>query len=195
MGGVRTIQSGRQFVPIVVLMCAACSGATPPAGSSSSTSDLLRETEMAGFTLTSPSFNEGGQIPVKHTCDGENLSPALAWEGAPQGTVSFALIVDDPDARGFIHWVAFDIRGGSSGSLPEGVRPADTPPQGRSDFGQRGYGGPCPPSGTHRYRFTLWALSARLNLSGTPSAAEVRTATTNLILAQTTLTATYTRQR
>jgi Raf kinase inhibitor-like YbhB/YbcL family protein len=195
MGGIRTSQGGRQLVLIVVLMCAACSGATTPTASSSSTSDLLRETEMAGFTLTSPSFSEGGQIPVKHACDGENLSPALAWEGAPQGTVSFALIVDDPDARGFIHWVAFDIRGGSSGSLPEGVRPVDTPPQGRNDMGQKGYTGPCPPSGTHRYRLTLWALSSRLNLSGTPSAAEVRTATTTLTLAQTTLTATYTRQR
>lgn len=150
---------------------------------------------MAGFTLTSPSFSEGGQIPARHSCDGEDLSPALAWQGAPQGTVSFALIVDDPDARGFIHWVVFDIRGGPAGSLPEDVRPADPPTQGRNDFGQKGYGGPCPPSGTHRYRFTLWALSGRLNLSGTPSAAEVRTAATNLILGQTTLTSTYTRRR
>jgi Raf kinase inhibitor-like YbhB/YbcL family protein len=108
--------------------------------------------------------------------------------------VSFALVVDDPDARGFVHWVVFDIRGGSSGSLPEGVRPADAPPQGRNDMGQKGYTGPCPPSGTHRYRFTLWALSGRLYLNGNPSAAEVRTAANNLILGQTTMTATYTRR-
>jgi Raf kinase inhibitor-like YbhB/YbcL family protein len=149
---------------------------------------------MAGFELSSPSFADGGAIPVKHTCDGENLSPELAWQDAPQGTVSFALIIDDPDARGFVHWVAFDIRGGSSGSLAEGLRPADAPSQGRNDMGHKGYTGPCPPSGTHRYRFTLWALSGRLNLNGTPSAAEVRTAANNLILGQTTLTATYTRR-
>lgn len=150
---------------------------------------------MAGFTLTSRNFADAGEIPVKYSCDGENVSPALSWEGAPQGTVSLALVVDDPDARNFVHWVVFDMRGGASGSLPEGVRAVDPPPQGRNDFGQKGYGGPCPPSGTHRYRFTLWALSARLNLSGTPSAAEVRTAANNLILGQTTLSGTYTRRR
>jgi Raf kinase inhibitor-like YbhB/YbcL family protein len=149
---------------------------------------------MAGFVLTSPSFDEGGAIPVRHSCDGANVSPALAWQEAPQGTVSFALIVDDPDARGFIHWVVFDIAGGSGGSLPEGLRPSDAPSQGRNDFGRAGYGGPCPPSGAHHYRFTLWALKSRLGLSGTPSAAEVRTALTTKILAQTTLSGTYTRQ-
>lgn len=150
---------------------------------------------MAGFVLSSPSFAEGGTIPVRNSCDGADLSPALAWQGAPQGTVSFALIVDDPDARGFIHWVVFDLPGGSGGSLPEGVGPAGGPMQGRNDFGRTGYGGPCPPSGTHHYRFTLWALSSRLGLSGNPSAAQVRTALTTKILGQTTLTATYTRQR
>jgi hypothetical protein len=150
---------------------------------------------MAGFVLSSPSFADGGAIPMRQSCDGADLSPALTWQGAPQGTVSFALIVDDPDARGFIHWVIFDIPGGSGGSLPEGVKPANTLPQGRNDFGQTGYGGPCPPSGTHHYRFTLLALSSRLGLSGTPSAAQVRTALTTKILGQTTLTATYTRQK
>jgi hypothetical protein len=148
---------------------------------------------MAGFVLTSPSFEAGGAIPVRHSCDDTDVSPALAWQGAPHGTVSFALIVDDPDARGFIHWAVYDIPGGSGGSLPEGVTPT-APPQGRNDFGRAGYGGPCPPAGTHHYRFTLWALSSRLNLSGTPSAAQVRTALTTRILAQTTLIGTYTRQ-
>jgi Raf kinase inhibitor-like YbhB/YbcL family protein len=149
---------------------------------------------MAGLVLTSPSFDEGGAIPVRHSCDGGDVSPALDWEGAPQGTVSFALILDDPDARGFIHWVVYNIPGGSTGSLREGMHPNDSPLQGRNDFGKTGYGGPCPPSGTHHYRFTLWALSSRLNLTNTPSAAEVRTALTIRILAQTTLIGTYTRQ-
>ena len=131
---------------------------------------------MAGFVLTSPSFDEGGAIPIRHTCDGADVSPALNWEGAPQGTVSLALILDDPDANGFIHWVVVDIPGGASGSLTEGLT------------------GTCPPGGTHHYRFTLWALSARLNLSGTPTAAQVRTAFSTRILGQTTLTGTYTRK-
>ena len=149
---------------------------------------------MAGLVLTSPSFDEGGAIPIRHTCDGSDISPALEWEGAPQGTVSFALILDDPDAAGFIHWVVVDMPGGSSGALVEGLKGTDPMLQGRNDFGRTGYGGPCPPSGTHHYRFTLWALSSRLNLSGNPSAAEVQTALSTRILARTTLNGTYTRQ-
>lgn len=156
--------------------------------------DATMETAMAGFVLSSPSFAEGGAIPARHSCDGADVSPALAWQGAPQGTVSLALIVDDPDARGFIHWVIYDIPGASAGSLAEGLTPTAVAPQGRNDFGRAGYGGPCPPSGTHHYRFTLWALSSRLSLSGTPSGAQVRTALTTKILAQTYLTGTYTRQ-
>ena len=150
---------------------------------------------MAGFVLSSPSFAEGGAIPARHTCDSADLSPALTWEGAPRGTVAFALIVDDPDARGFVHWVIFDLPGGSGGSLAEGLAPTAVAPQGRNDFGRAGYGGPCPPSGTHHYRFTLWALSSRLGLTGTPSGATVRTTLTTKILAQTYLTGTYTRQK
>jgi Raf kinase inhibitor-like YbhB/YbcL family protein len=148
---------------------------------------------MAGFVLTSPSFAEGGAIPVKFACDGSDVSPALAWSGAPAGTAAFALIVDDPDASGWVHWIVFDLPGGTSGSLPEAVT-SSLPSQGFTSFGRTGYGGPCPPSGTHHYRFTLWALKSRLGLSGTPSAAEVRTALTTKILSQTTLTGTYTRR-
>jgi Raf kinase inhibitor-like YbhB/YbcL family protein len=193
MGALRLLGRRGKLALLATLMFAACSSAAP--SEAQTPPDTSRETDMAGFVLTSPSFGEGAAIPVKHACDGEDVSPALAWLGAPQGTVSFSLIVDDPDARGFIHWVVFDIRGGSTGSLPEDVRSMDAPPQGRNDFGNKGYGGPCPPGGTHRYRFTIYALSGRLNLAGTPSAAEVRTAASKLVLAQTTLTATYTRQR
>ena len=149
---------------------------------------------MAGFVLTSPSFAEGGAIPVKFACDGSDLSPALAWSGAPADTAAFALIVDDPDASGWVHWVVFDLPGGTSGSLPEGVT-ASLPSQGSTSFGRTGYGGPCPPSGTHHYLFTLYALSAPLGLTGTPTAAEVRSAVPSKLLAQTTLTGLYTRQR
>jgi Raf kinase inhibitor-like YbhB/YbcL family protein len=149
---------------------------------------------MARFVLRSPSFAEGEAIPVMHTCDGEDLSPALAWEGAPAGIQAFALIVEDPDARGFVHWVAYDIPGARAGELPQGVAPAALP-QGRTDFGRSGYGGPCPPSGTHHYRFTLYALSGKLPVTGSPSAADVRRAMAGLVLGETTLTGTYTRRR
>lgn len=148
---------------------------------------------MPGFTLSSPGFAEGGAIPVKHSCDGQSISPALAWQGQPTGTVAFALIVEDPDANGFVHWVAYNIVG--SGGLLEGVTPSGPPPQGRNGTGQTGWAGPCPPSGTHHYRFTLYALSQPLALTGAPTAAEVRAAVAaGVLLGQTTLTGTYTRQ-
>jgi Raf kinase inhibitor-like YbhB/YbcL family protein len=176
----------------LALASAACSGGavtTAPASQS------VEETDMAGFELKSPSFVEGGPIPIKYSCDGQDVSPALVWEGAPASTAALALIVDDPDARGFIHWVAYNIAGGPSGGLAEGAGSAVLPPQGRNDFGRSGWGGPCPPGGTHRYRFTLYALSAPLTLSGTPSASEVRGALARVLLGHTTLTATYTRRK
>ena len=150
---------------------------------------------MAGFVLTSPSFDEGGAIPSRHTCDGDDVSPELNWEGAPRGTVALALVVDDPDARNFTYWVVYDIPGSQSGTLREGMHANDVPPQGRTDFGRNGWGGPCPPSGIHHYRFTLWALSSRIGLSGTPSAGDVLNAVATRTLDRTTLTGTYTRQR
>jgi len=176
----------------LVLLCAACSGsAVAPAPASQSG----EEPDMAGFVLESPSFVEGGPIPIRHSCDGQDVSPALVWEGAPASTAALALIVDDPDARGFIHWVVYNIAGGPTGGLPEGAGSAVVPPQGRNDFGRAGWGGPCPPSGTHRYRFTLYALSVPLTLSGTPSAGDVRGALARVLLGHTTLTGTYTRRR
>ena len=148
------------------------------------------------FVLTSPSFGEGGVIPIKHSCDGSDVSPALNWDEPPTGTTVFALIVDDPDAHGFVHWVAYNIAGGPGGGLAEGIPPAGPPLQGRNDFGRTGWGGPCPPSGTHRYRFTLYALSQPIAVRGNPSAADLRAAmTTGVLLGQTTLNATYTRRR
>jgi Raf kinase inhibitor-like YbhB/YbcL family protein len=110
------------------------------------------------FRLTSPAFADGADVPVRHTCDGTDLSPRLTWTGAPTGTRSFALIVDDPDApRGtFTHWVVYDI----PSDVTEFGEGATLAKQGRNSFGGMGYGGPCPPPGDnpHRYRFTLYAL-------------------------------------
>jgi Raf kinase inhibitor-like YbhB/YbcL family protein len=114
--------------------------------------------------LTSSAFKHEGDIPVQHTCDGEDISPALEWSDVPEETVSLALLCDDPDApRGtWSHWVLFHIPADVV-RLPEGVDKVERLPwggvQGRNDFGRIGYGGPCPPRGpAHRYFFRLFAL-------------------------------------
>lgn len=149
----------------------------------------------APFTLTSTAFVDGGAIPSANTCDGADTSPPLSWTGVPAGTATFALIVDDPDAGGFIHWVLFDL-GGAATSLGAAIPVlADgNPPQGRNSFGRVGYGGPCPPSGTHHYRFRLLALATRLSLSGGPTAGQVQAAASGHILGEAVLTGTYRRR-
>lgn len=152
---------------------------------------MLSETP---FELHSPGFTDGRTIPRKYTCEGPDVSPALAWSGAPSGTEAFALIVEDPDAADFVHWVAFNLTASATGGLAEAVSESpDAPPQGRNDFGKIGYGGPCPPSGTHRYVFQLYALSAPLELPGIPSAAQVRRAAEGKVLGQAKLTGSYKR--
>lgn len=115
------------------------------------------------FQLTSPAFREGSMIPDKYSKKGGNISPPLAWQEAPEGTKTFALIVDDPDAPSgaFVHWLLYGIPADTA-ELPEGILStdalADGSRQGRNGFGDIGYGGPQPPSGTHRYFFHLYAL-------------------------------------
>jgi len=146
---------------------------------------------MAPFRLTSTAFTEGGAIPPRYTCDGQDLSPPLAWTGIPAGTVALALIVDDPDANGWVHWVAFDIPA-SATSLAEGA--SGTLREGLTTWRSAGWRGPCPPSGTHRYVFRLWALDAPLGLAGAPSADQVRSAIKTRSLGTTVLTGTYRRR-
>lgn len=151
---------------------------------------------MSAFRLTSTAFADGGSIPARFTCDGEDISPDLAWSGAPAGTVAFVLLVDDPDARGFVHWIVHDLPGSEAGELAAGASSSpDAPPQGTNGFGKVGWGGPCPPSGSHRYRFELTALAAPLGLAGTPDAAALRVALTRArVLGSTTLEGTYARR-
>jgi Raf kinase inhibitor-like YbhB/YbcL family protein len=148
------------------------------------------------FELTSPAFAAGAAIPSKFTCDGENVSPPLEWSDAPDDTAAMALIVDDPDARDFVHWVVVDMTGSQSGGLAEGISSSpDAPSQGMNDFRKVGWGGPCPPSGTHRYRFTLYALDQPLGIAATPSADDVRAAMQGHVLGDAELEASYTRTR
>jgi len=123
------------------------------------------------FTLKSPDFASGTDIPKQFTCSGEDRSPALEWSGSPEGTKSFALIADDPDAPvgTWVHWVLFNIPG-SSYALRAGIEKkeqlADGTRQGVNDFHKIGYSGPCPPQGnTHRYFFKLYALNDQLALA------------------------------
>lgn len=132
--------------------------------------------------LTSSSFPSEGNIPIQFTCEGKDISPELTWKNAPSGTKSFALIVHDPDAPvagGFTHWVAYNLPGNMTSIAQDAPRTKDLPGggiQGKNDFGQIGYGGPCPPSGTHRYYFYLYALDTELNLHPGANKAELEKA-------------------
>lgn len=152
------------------------------------------------FTLTSSAFADGNFIPSRYTCDGPDLSPPLAWEDLPPGTRSLALICDDPDApaKVWVHWVVYNLPASLRG-LPEGVPPDPELPQGgrqgRNDFGRLGYGGPCPPSGTHRYFFRLYALDEVLDLAPGATKGDLVRKMTGHILAETALVGRYARRR
>ncbi|MGZ4427854.1 MAG: YbhB/YbcL family Raf kinase inhibitor-like protein [Nocardioidaceae bacterium] len=147
----------------------------------------------AGIRVTSPAFPAGGRVPVRFTCDGAQISPPLAWRGVPHRARALALVVDDPDAPGgtFIHWVVLDIpvsvHGVGAGHVPRGGV------QARSSAGHAAYTGPCPPGGTHHYRFTVYALSARTGLRQGAATGAALTAIAHAAVAQGRLGATYRR--
>lgn len=143
------------------------------------------------FTITSSAFNEGASIPTEYTCDGANIAVPLAWSGVPEGTKEMALVMDDPDARGYVHWVVVGIPPTASGLGGGAPLPAGAQDGRRS--GGVGYTGPCPPSGTHHYVFTLYALSSTPAWATTPAAADVREAAAGVTLASATLSGTYKR--
>ena len=162
-------------------------------------SSAMEEDAIMTIGLSSTAFKEGDKIPVKYTCDGQDISPALIWDEPPQPTESLVLIVDDPDAPGgvFTHWVLFNIpvniyQFGEDVPAQEQLESGAL--QGKNDFGRIGYRGPCPPSGrSHRYRFTIYALDQRLNLKADVSKKQVMDAMQGHILAQGQLTGTYQR--
>ncbi len=148
--------------------------------------------------ITSSAFSEGGMIPRQYSCDGADVSPDLTWEGVPGGTVSLALICDDPDAPmgNWVHWVQYNIPPGEA-CLPAEIAPDATLSNGAlhgtNDFHRLGYGGPCPPGGTHRYYFKLYALDAELSLEAGAKKAQVEAAMEGHILAQAQLMGKYKR--
>lgn len=153
--------------------------------------DGLREDQEAvNMFISSSVFDNGSQIPVRYTCDGENINPPLEFGNIPEGTESLVLIIDDPDAPSgsFTHWVVWDIPPVSR--IDENSVPGTV---GMNGFGQAAYGGPCPSSGTHHYQFMVFALDTELNLTGRVSADQVEESMQDHILAQGLLTGRYGR--
>ena len=162
----------------------------------------LRGEEAMTLTLKSDAFEDGAAIPSRYTCQGEDVSPPLTWEGIPDTARSLVLIVDDPDAPDpqapemtWVHWVLFnippDIR-----RLPENIAPSDLPPgtgQGLNNWKRTGYGGPCPPVGRHRYFHKLYALDTVLEGLHTPTKAKVEAAMAGHVIAGAELVGTYSK--
>ncbi len=205
------------LVALFAVGCARCTGTQAPADSmpndSASSGDstgandsgahdaAAPDAATAALTVTSSAFAEGASIPPAHAnlncgAGAANTSPALAWTGAPAGTRSFALIMDDPDAPGgtFTHWIAWNLPA-STTMLPAGVTTTISSfVQGRNDFGEGGYGGPCPPAptGEHRYVFRVYALSVEsLSIPPNSSVAALRAALEGVVLAEGSLTGRY----
>ena len=152
------------------------------------------------FSLSTRAFSSGGDVPVKYTCQGEDVSPALSWSEAPKHTQSFALLVSDPDAPSgdFTHWVLFDVPA-SARQLPESVPASEQLPdgsrQGVNGFRRTGYGGPCPPAGKpHRYYFRLYALDKKLDLPPGATRDAVESAIQGHVLAPAELMGRYQRK-
>jgi hypothetical protein len=164
---------------------------------------LITINAMAGgnkmaLKITSSTFTEGGRIPKQYTCDGADISPDLSWAGVPESTKSLVLICDDPDAPmgTWVHWVLFNIPPGESAlpaKTPSNANLSNGAKHGTNDFRRLGYGGPCPPGGTHRYYFKLYALDIELNLDSGATKSKVEEAMRGHILAEGQLMGKYQR--
>jgi len=173
----------------VLLLLSGCTAPAPQPGNA----------DGHPITLTSDAFADGGSIPARYTCDGQDASPPFSWEDVPVGTVSFALLVEDPDApiRPYVHWIVYNIPEATR-SLPEDVAHADLLPGGEvkgiASDGETVYRGPCPPAGsTHHYVFTLSALDVRLEEPRAMDAPSLRQAMAGHVLGTGELTGTYRR--
>lgn len=161
---------------------------------------LLLGGKKMEIQISSGAFANEGFIPQKYTCDGENISPPLTWKNIPSGTKSIAIINDDPDAPvgTWVHWVIYNIPPNISG-LPEGIKPIEKLPdgtmQGRNGWGKIGYGGPCPPSGVHRYFFKIYALDKMLDLKPGATKEELLKAMKGHILAEGQFYGKYSRKK
>lgn len=172
----------------VLLLLVGCLSQAPE----TSDKELLpSEVEIIELIVTSPVFAHNGDIPSKYTCHGEDINPPLEIEGIPEGTVSLVLIVEDPDApRGtWVHWVVFNIE--PANTIAEDSVPGT---EATNDFRRQSYGGPCPPSGTHRYFFIVYALDIRLDLDSTAQESDIIRAMEGHILAKGELIGLFTKE-
>ena len=181
------------FSSLITILSVACGGTATP-------SPALQDRPIATMSLTSPAFAPGESIPVRYSCEGENIPPPLEWSEAPPGTESLALIIDDPDAPHgtFTHWLVFNEPASRTG-FPEGAgidgRSNGAPAQGQNSGGGPGYIGPCPPRGpAHTYRFFLWALDQMLDLGEGASAKDLQKAMRGHVLGVGQLEGTYARK-
>jgi Raf kinase inhibitor-like YbhB/YbcL family protein len=178
-------------VPVVILL-SACGGGSRPAAPGD-------ESEKMTIELSSTAFDSGGAIPTRYTCDGMDVSPPLQWSSIPEGTRSLALVADDPDAPGgtFVHWVIYNLPPDAR-RLPEAVPQRQSlqggAAQGVNGAGTVGYTGPCPPSGTHRYYFMVYALDTELDLGGGATREGLVNAMKEHVLAAGRLMGTYRRR-
>jgi len=149
---------------------------------------------MEKLRLTSPAFGDNEQIPARYTCDGEDVNPELKIENVPAGTKSLALLMEDPDAPNglWVHWVLWNINP-NIGTLVEHAEPRESV-IGKNSWGHNEYGGPCPPSGTHRYMFRLYALNTTLELAGSASKGQLEVAMGRHVLAEALLTGLYSKK-
>lgn len=183
------------IVPVAILIAASCgepdSAPTEPTSTTSTTTTGVSTTKGGVMKLTSPDFQSEGPIPARFACDGADDSPELNIAGIPQNTVSLVLIMDDPDASvgTFDHWVAFDIQ--PTDVIPANVGAIGT--GGLNSWKRLGYGGPCPPAGTHRYFFKILALDTELDLEEGATKDDVFEASSGHVLGEGTLMGTYER--
>ena len=182
---------------ILVFLCSCSSGPAPGSSEIKTNNNKAVEAKM-GITLMSTAFKDGEMIPSKYTCDGVNVSPQLSWSGVPSNAETVALILDDPDApeKTWVHWVIYDLPT-STNSLPENVPKEEKSiaggKQGINDFKKIGYGGPCPPSGTHRYYFKIYALDAATSLTPGATRDQLSKAMEGHVVAQGQLLGKYKR--
>ena len=187
-------------ISIVVALLAALTGCANHSHSLNQNSSAAGTPGNASTSLqvTSTSFKEGQPIPRQYTCDGVNISPPIEWSGVPQNTKTIALIADDPDAPAgtWVHWVFYNLPAANIGlveNMPanENLRAGGV--HGKNDFEKLGYGGPCPPSGTHRYYFKIYALDSELPMKAGATKVELLKVMEGHVLAQGQLMGTYER--
>jgi len=154
------------------------------------TSKDIVDGEFGNMKISSPAFENEGTIPTEYTCDGTDIPPPLIFTNLPNNTKSFALVVDDPDANMWVHWLVWNIPSNST-DFSNGENIAF--PQGKNDFGNQKYNGPCPPPGTHRYFFRLYALDTMLDLEPGATRAQLEAAMSGHIIENTQLIGTYSK--